>query len=877
MRSVFLKVHGHLLRIYPPWFRDRFGEDLSQSFSDSLDYHRARGLMSLLLAGLAGWVDVIVEATKERFDATSLKAWRSSMIASTVFDIRTAARSLLRTPRFLFASTVVLVLGIGLASTIFSVVNGVLFRPLPYGQPEELYQVKLQTDNSRTISFPGPLLTQVIEPADLMGSLAASTVWRPVLTGVGDPKELDAFKVNESYFLTLNGTPSLGRLLVPSDAGSHVVVLSNSLWNNRFGGDESIVGKTVALDGQPYEVVGVSEPDFADPETPYSRPADMWVPIDPNDPVMSQPRQFSFTVIARLPQGVEPEIVEAGLDSRFQDFDRAGSMMAPESEFVLDPLKQSIVGGYRSSVGVLFGAVGLLLFLSCLNVGTLFLARGVENQRELTVRLALGSGWSRVARYLLTESALVALFGCLGGVLLAFWGVEAFKALGGLGLPRLDELQLDLTVLGFSVAASALTAIVCGMLPALRISSVRVSEELRSVNATAARSDSGLRSFLVGGEVAVSVVLLIGSMLLFRSLMAIRFNEPGYDGAGIVAVPLALSNQYNTHEQRMTFARNLTERLEALPGVTRVSYGSSLPIGRVFWMSSISRPETEGSEFGHIHNAGPGYFTLLGVPMVEGRDLQPEDAENGDEVPVIVNRLLADWMWPGESAVGQTLEGNFLRDAVGRVVGVIDTLRFTGLDQEVTQQVYLPIEARSFHGYMTFGMSYQGDLAALAPALREAVWDIDPTLPVPEVDWLDRRLSTTTATPRVYAIIMSLFAGISLVITLCGVYASAACSSLSRVKEFGVRMALGAQASALLRQALVRSSRVTVLGMSVGVIASLLLGRFVEAQLYQTSPTDNVTYAGVVVAILLSGILATYLPARSVLRSDPMKALRQAE
>jgi predicted permease len=810
--------------------------------------------------------------------------------ASFSNDVAIAARSFRRAPGLLLAAVSTLALGIGSSTALFSVINAVLVRPLPYARPESRVQIW-----SRWVGFDKTWVSAAeVWDYRRLASFRQVAAWstdHANLTGDGDPVRVGIARVTANTFSTLGAEPMLGRSFRTEEqleGADNVVVLGHRLWRSRYGEDASVVGRSILLDGVPRVVVGVMPPRFRLP-TDFGEdaadPTELWVPFFvPDDP--QQRGSHSYYAAAELAPGVTAAQANAELRSLARDNLREG--LYPESmrfEPFAVPLRDEIVGSLRPTLMLLSGAVGFLLAIACANVAHLLLARAEVRQREVAVRCSLGAGRGRLLAQLLVESLVLAIPGGLLGLGLAVGGVRALLASGLAGLPRAAEATLDGRVLLFALAVSLGTTLVFGLAPALRLLRVNLSEALRdgSRGLTAGRGRHRLRGLLVVAETALSVVLLVGASLLLQSLWALQRVDLGFVPEGALTARLSVpETSYPEPEKVVAFYREVLERARAIPGVKAAGLVRLLPLGAPIgdWGLEVEGFENtrERQAKGDWQVVSDGGLGALGERLLRGRDFTA--ADTADTQPVaLVNETLARTYWPGRDPLGRRIRqgGPDRRWAV--VVGLVADVRHNGLTVPIKEKFYRP--HAQFHtstGFaprtMTMVLRTDGDPARLAAPLRAVVRAADPSVPVAALHPLSEVVAGALATPRLAGTVLALFAVLALVLSAVGLFGVLDYVVSQRTSEIGVRLALGAGPAEVRRLVLGSGLRLSTMGAVIGCLGALALTRLIASLLHDVHPRDPLTFALVPALLLLVAALASFLPARRAMRVDPVAALR---
>ncbi len=798
-------------------------------------------------------------------------------------DLRFALRTLAKSPGFTLVAVLTLALGIGANAAIFSVVNAVLLRPLPYADPDALVRLLTVEGGSRGPNMTPPDFLDLAERSRAFSDVAAYGQGSAALSGEGEPLRLNVARTSASFFRTLGVAPLLGRDFRAEDnqPGSEpVAVLGHGLWRQRFGGDPAVVGGRVTLNGKPHTVVGVMPPGFD-----YPAGGEAWVPLTYSEAFTGDDSRFNYSieVIARARPGVTDGRMREDLDAVMAGIHDAHPM---KRSVTLEPvpLREHLLGDTRTPLLVLFGAVGLVLLVACANVANLYLARAASRQGEIAVRAALGAGRGRLVRQLLTESAVVALLGGGAGLLLASWATEVLVAMQPQGMPRLDEVRLDGAVVAFAAGAAVLAVLLVGLVPALRATRSDLARTIReSGGARGGRGGNRLRAGMVVAELALSVVLLAGAGLLVRSFVRLLAVDPGFRTEGALAFEVALPGAaYGSDGEVDAFYSRLVERIGELPGVGPVGAAASLPMtgygmGSSFSVEGGPPPSPGDGRELQVRAATPDYFRAMGVRLLRGRGFEAQDRKGTPPV-VLLNDAAVRRFFPDEDPVGRRLALTWWRDGEtdpvgGTVVGVVGDVRERGLDREAVPTLYVAhsqVPLRSMHVVARTA----ADPLALAAAVRREVTALDAAIPVANVRTLDALVAESVSARRFYMLLLGVFAAAALVLAAIGVFGVMSYSVARRTREIGVRMALGAHAGRMLRLVLREALGLAALGVALGVAGALALTRLLSGLLYGVTATDPLTFVAVAATLSAVALLASYLPARRATRVDPMVALR---
>ncbi len=809
-------------------------------------------------------------------------------------DLRYALRALRRTPGFTVAAVTALALGIGASTTIFTVVNGVLLRPLQYEAPDRLANIWNDLgEGAQSLPAVSPLdfrdYKQRSRSFEDFAAAAEGNVanLRGNLTGDGEPERADIVTVTANFFPLLGVRPILGRQFLPEEEvvnGPHVVMLSHRLWQRRFAGDPALVGKTIQVDGVGHEVIGVLPPDFSlqlPAEAFQVTDGDLWAPIqfDYGTPL---PRNLTFfTVFGRLAPGVTFAQAQAEMNLIAEQFrSEFKEHAASKLRIRVVPLHYDVVKHARPALLILLGAVGMVLLIACANVANLLLVRGTTRQAEFALRTALGASRGAMVRQVLTESLLLAVAGGALGLAITVAALGVLRRLHPANLPRLAEVQLDATVLLFTAAICATTALLFGLVPALRAAAADPQEQLKvgGRSGTAGARRRG-RNLLIVAEVALSVMLLVGAGLLIRSFLALQRVDPGYDAADVLTFELSMPfGKYQGGGARRAFFRDLSGRLEALPGITRVGIVSQLPLTGSGPLSPFAYNEETARNFESVTADGrqisPEYFEAMDAQLIAGRTFTYQDSAGTPPV-IIVDESLANLAWPGENPVGKQLQlaPTGEENAFSEVVGVVEHMRQHDLTRNILHQIYYPI-GQGTPTVMTFVVETALDPASLVPSVRQTVESMDPDLPVSRLTPMSAYLSEGRAQARFSLVLMTVLGAAALLLTAVGVFGVISYSVSQRTREFGIRLALGEDPRQTKLSVVLGGMRLVLLSIGIGLAGSLVVTRLIAGLLYEVRPADPITFAGIGLLLAVVALLACYLPARRATRVDPALTLR---
>jgi putative ABC transport system permease protein len=816
-------------------------------------------------------------------------------------DLRYAARMLLKRPGFTIIAVLTLALGIGANTAIFSVVNAVLLRPLPYPEPDRLVFIYNTTKN--LYSKFGLIEAEFLRLRDQARSLELVSLYTPItitLTGMGEAERISAGTASGDLFKALGAQMALGRTfkLEEEPAGrDNVVILSHDFWQRSFSADPGVLGRALTLNERSYTIVGVLPQGFKSPlELQADQPVELWLPpgYNPSNPCCSH----GLSVIARLREGQTIEQARADIKAIIAGVMKeypGGYSWDVSKRTLLEPLTSEIVGDMRHPLWVLLAAVAFVLLIACANVSNLLLARNETRASEIAIRTALGAGRARIVRQLLVESLLLAIIGGGFGLLLALWGLEVLPALGVEKIPRLREIALDRWVLGFTLVMSLLTVVIFALAPAFQAVKFDLQAALKEGRRTSAvgKSRRRLRNALVVTEVALSLVLLAGAGLLIRSFWRLQQVETGLRAEYLLTMRLfPPESAYPGDLQVAAFYENLLQRVRSLPGVTDAAAASGVPIGEG---NTATETQIEGlrdpsdlvrSRIAEFRVVSPGYFRTMGIRLVRGRLLENSDQELSAPVAVI-NETMARAYWPNGDALGRRfrlldkVDPKDSRTVFLTVVGIVADVKNNGLTKKVPREAYVTMRQRTVAiaamgaaRRMTLAVRTSVEPMNLAAAIRQEVSALDRNVPITEVRTMEQILARATAQPRFNTILLGIFAAVALALAGVGIYGVLSYAVTQRTHEVGIRIALGARRGDVVRLVVGQGMLLTLLGVAIGLSASFALTRLMEGLLYQVSATDPWTFA--LVALLLTGValVACYIPARRAAKVDPMAALR---
>ena len=801
-------------------------------------------------------------------------------------DLRYGLRTLAKNPAFTSIAIVALALGIGANSAIFSVVDAVLLRPLPFKKPEQLVML---WENATHLGFPKntPSPANFLDWQKQAGAFTgmAAMVERSFnLTGVGEPERLDGRRVSANLFDLLGVRAVLGRTFVPDDdrPGSHVVLLSYSLWQRRFGSDPSVIGRALALNGESYTVIGIM-PRFVQLPGFANRNDQLWVPIAFPPEEAAQRGNHFLEVIARMKPGItlkqaqaEMETIAARLAQQYPDYNtRLGAVVVP--------LHEQVVGDIKPALLILLGAVGFVLLIACANVANLLLARAAVRQKEIALRLALGASRSRLMRQFLTESVLLAVFGAGLGLLLALGGIRILKTFIPATISQVQTINIDARVLIFTGLVAILTGIGFGLAPALQASHLNLNDTLKEGgrDAGGGRKGNRLRDLLVIGEVAVSFVLLIGAGLLINSFFHLRNLEPGFRADHLLTMKVDLSEvKYPDRERRAAFFDEVIRRVRALPGVQSAAVAGNLPLtynGDSMNISVEGVPDPPPDQRPDVifRAIGPGYFGTMGISIIRGRDFTDQDKADSKNV-VVISEKTAQHFWPGQDPIGRRLKpGSSTSNTPWReVIGIVKDVRQNDFIAPPKMQMYFTYRQLKDLAPNALVIRTSIEPLSLAASARDAIWSVDKDQTVADIDTMEHIVAEAVARQRFSMLLLGLFATLALLLASVGIYGVMTYSVAQRTHEIGIRIALGARRADVLQMTIKQGLRLVGAGMILGLAAAFILTRVLESLLFGISATDPVTFFGISLVLLAVAILASYIPALRATKVDPIIALR---
>jgi predicted permease len=876
----------HWLYTIPLRLRSLFRHaKVEKELDDELRFHLERNIELNVARGLAPeearYAALRAMGGIEKAKEESRDSRRTRLLEDCLQDLRYGWRTLSRAPAFASVAILTLALGIGANTAVFTVVNGVLLRPMPFPEPERLFLLSYLPAQSPFAGAPSLADRHYLQFRDadkLFSSLCSFTQRNVTLTGVGDPVTLRGAAVTSGFFAVLKVHPARGRGFAADEdqpGRERVVVLGDALWRSRFGADPRILGEPIRLDGVEFTVVGVMPAGFA---FPYN--AELWTPfvvhLDPHNSMLNP-------VLGRLKPGATPAQALAELETLSAHFWQPPGTTRGDDRARILPLKELLVADARRSILIFAGAVAFVLLIACTNVANLFLARAAGREGEMAVREALGASRGRLIRQALTESTLISLAGGVVGILLASWVVPAITALAPAGsLPRMEMIRVDGWVLGFTFVVSVLTGIFFGLFPALRTARLEPGAVLANSGRSVTSRREALRGALVISEVALSLVLLSGASLMLKSFLRLRAVKPGFEPANVLALTVDLPQAvYRTSEQMQSFHADVVARLSRLPGVQAAGAVNWRPLGGLLVVGDFVLEG--GSRFppGYLVDklvVSPGYFQALGIRLVRGREFTDRDNASAPRV-VMISESVALSLWPGEDPLGKriSMEDHPKPTDWLTIVGVVNDVKQQGLARGLegaTYQPYQQVYNSFFLNHMTFFLRTTGNPAPLVPAVRSVLRQVDKDQPAQALAPFADLIAGTTAEPRFQTRLLGAFAVLALVLAAVGLYGVLAYNVAQRTREFGIRMALGAQTGDIQGLVIRRTLALVGAGIVLGVAGALFATRVLQRFLFEVTPQDPAIFVLVVVALTLAGLAAGWIPARRATRVDPMTALR---
>ncbi len=801
-------------------------------------------------------------------------------------DVRYALRMLVKNPAFTAVAVIALALGIGANTAIFSVVNAVLLRPLPFKNPGQLVMV---WENAAHLGFPKdtPSPANFLDwqkQAQSFAGMAATAERSFNLTGLGEPERLEGRRVSANLFDLLGVRVLVGRTFVTDDdrPGTHVVLLSYSLWQRRFGSDPSVIGQALSLNGESYTVVGVM-PRLVQLPGYSSRNDQLWVPIAFSQEEASQRGNHFLEVIARLKPGITLKQAQAEMETIAARLAGAYPVYNMRRGAVVVPLHEQVVGDIKPALLVLLGSVGFVLLIACANVANLLLARAAVRQKEIALRLAIGASRARLTRQFLTESVLLAIFGAGFGLLLAFAGIRILRTFIPSTISQVQTINIDGTVLIFTVLVAVLTGIAFGLAPAIHGSHLNLNDTLKegSRDSTGGIKGHRARALLVIGEVAISFVLLIAAGLLINSFLHLRKLDLGFRPDHLLTMKVDLSEvKYPDRERRAAFFDEVIRRVRTLPGVQSAAVAGNLPLtynGDSMTISVEGLPDPPPDQQPDViyRVIGPAYFRTMGIPIVRGRDFTDEDKADSKDV-VIISEKTAQHFWPGQDPIGKRLKpGSSRSNGPWReVIGIVKDVHQNDLIAAPKMEMYLDYRQLKSIPANALVVRTSIEPMSIARSVRNTIWSVDKDQSVADIDTMEHIVAQAVARQRFSMLLLGFFATIALLLASIGIYGVISYSVAQRTREIGIRIALGARRADVLKMTIKEALKLVGMGMMIGLVVALLLTRVIATLLYGISASDPSTFVAISLVLLVVAIVASYVPALRATKVDPVVALR---
>jgi putative ABC transport system permease protein len=866
-----MKLHLRLIRFIGLIVPRRLRADWRQEWEAEL-YWREAMLAEWQNLNLKTKLDLLRRSLGAFWDALLLQPRR---LEDEMFqDLRFGVRMLLKKPAFTLIAIITLGLGIGANTAIFSVINAVLLRPLPYENPHQLVRLWADKSGARTEQ-------NHFSPAEITDFRNQLTTFEDIglfdvgasnnLTGGAQPERVNSAEASPSLFSVLKVKPILGRTFLPDEteiAQSKVALISEGLWKRYFGADPDLAGRSVQLDGESFTVVGVLPGTFKFPEN-----VDLWIPFSFTAADWQSDRMHYYVeVVGRLKSGVTEAQAKAELETIVERLAPAFPAFKKNWGITLVPLHEQVVGKISPTLWILFGAVGFVLAVACVNVANLLLARAVTRQKEMTIRVALGAGRVRLIRQLLTESLLLSVIGGVVGVGLAVIAVKLFSVSLLTSLPRAEGIAVDRWALLFTFLISLVTGGLFGLTPAWQASRPNLNEMLKEGGRQVSGSHSRLRNLLVIAEIALSLVLLLGAGLLMKSFVRVQSVNSGFDPTNLLTLQITMPRiKYPNIDRQNAFANETRQRIETLPGVKSVAATINLPLLNTWGMGyNIAGRENVANQVADNAIVTPNYFQTMGTPILQGRDFSELDTTTAPSV-VIINEALARKHFPNENPVGQFLTAGRKRE----IIGVVADVKSRGLERDVNPQIYLPYAQKpTIAPFITFTIRTQGEPLALRQAIEKEIGGLDKDLPVANVRTMEEVIAETLGQRQLTLLLLGGFAVIAIALAAVGIYGVVSYTVAQRTHEIGIRRALGAQARDVLKMMMGQAMKIALVGVALGLMSAFWLMNVLKSLLFEVSTTDPFIFVAVAGFLVLVVLIACYLPARRATKVDPLTALR---
>ncbi len=793
-------------------------------------------------------------------------------------DLRFAVRSIFRRPGFAVLSVLVLAIGIGAVTVMFSTLNAVILRPLPFPEADRLVWCWSTTESGRDNSTSAVDYFDYRDRNDVFSSLAVHLVWNPgqIVTGEGEPEQVPSTVVSQNFFETFGTPPILGRSFTLEETvlgGPNAVVLSYGFWQRKRGGSPDVLGQNITIDGDSFEIVGVMPKEFD-----YPAGVALWFPMKKGGQVERSRGNRNFFMMGRLKNGVTLEQARSQFDALAQQLAEENADVNRNWGVRLEPMHDRFVGRLRLAMWVLMGAVTLLLLIACANLSSLLLAKVTARRNELAVRFSLGASRWTIIRQLLVESLLVTFLGAMAGVALAILGNHVIASYGGGEVRQLAATHLDKAVLMFAAAVSILTGLLFSIMPALRSTRIDLVPSLKEgAQSTETAGSLNLRNALVVGQIALSLMLLIASGLLIKSLYRLENTDPGFNARGVLTMNVQLPGfRYDEDWKQEQFFSDALDRIRAIPGVTDASGVSGLPLRGGPW-NYVHRADQSPKDYSEMvpavrRRAMEGYFQTLEIPLLAGRTFRPLDRLGGQLV-VIISKAFAEYAFQNEDPIGKELVLPWNPPRYMNIIGIVGDLKDDGLAAEHRPVFYVPFRQMTDTN-LNLVLRTEGEPTSHTATVRDLIWDLDRDVPISAISTLSVRVSTSTFAQRFQALLLGTFAAIALILTAIGLYGVLAYFVNQRTRELGIRMALGADANSILLEVAKRGVVLAGIGIVLGLGGGLAASRLLQSLLFETQPTDAWTYAFVSAFLAIVALAACLVPALRAVRINPVEALK---
>ncbi len=804
-------------------------------------------------------------------------------------DLRYSARMLIKSPGFTAVALLSIAIGIGANTTVFSVINAVLLKAVPYNDPGSLVLVwgdsRTESSLRKHNQVSATDIADVRAQTTVLEDVATYTGWFPIMSGQGEAERVPAIQVGDGFFKIMKGAPMLGRVFSPEeqvDGKDFVIILGHGLWQRRFGGDPNVVGKSVMLNGRPYNIVGVMGPDFRPlPSSLVSPEGQFYRPVAENYDDEDRDARH-LRAVARLKPGVTIDQAQGELSVIAQRLEQAHPLTNRGYGVAVVSITEEIIGSIRPTLLMIFGAVVFVLLVACANVANLLLARATVRHKEITIRSAIGAGRGQLIRQLLTESLLLALLGGGLGLLLATWGTSVVAAAGSKINPMFQNIHMDRRCLAFTVGVSILTGFIFGLAPALQISKPNLAEALKETGRGSgpAASRNRLRSALVISEIAMTLVLLVCAGLLIRTVARLRNVDAGFNPNNVLAMNIGLPQaKYPKPENVIAFNKEIVERITALPGVKAAGTTSVLPLSDNFdgrGLAVEDHPKPRGEEITvDLYVTTPGYLKAMEIPLLSGRLITDQDTKDSPNV-ALINKTMAAQFWPNEDPLGKRIKfpGSDKNPQPWRtIVGTVSDVSQYALDKTPPMQIYLP-HSQFPTSFNSIVVRTQNEPTALIGAVRREIQAVDKDQAVFNVTTLEELIGDSILIRKFFMLLLLVFAALALTLAAVGIYGVMSYVASQRTYEIGIRMALGAQTRDVLKLIIGNGMALTFIGVAAGLAGAFALTRLMAGLLFGVSATDTITFLIVSVGLTLVALLACYIPARRATKVDPLVALR---